>query len=223
MAERTPRKKTRRKTRKRKRELGEVAERPQTTGGGRRPDRLVTFRGTAGGWLKKSGQAASKWSGTARTRIKDASAKASPHVKKYGNLIFREYPARAWRRYRDIPSVQARRAIALAAVLLVLILAAFLLWPGGDGRTQSGKVLCEFLARPAAELHINDQLARAEIPPIYRVELEPGEYKIVFVSPDKREHQAQLEVVEGKPVHWFMDFVEGRMNVRPPLTVEVAQ
>ncbi len=74
--------------------------------------------------------------------------------------------------------------------------------------------ICEFLARPAARLYIDGKLVSKEIPPIFRTELAIGEHTVRFVSVTNRTRELRIQVVEGSPTRWVMNWVENRVGQR---------
>ena len=130
-------------------------------------------------------------------------------------LALWKLPKIAYRRYRGIRSTKVRRAVALAA-LLVIGVAVFFVWSSPTKGLWWNKEMCEFLARPAAKLYIDGELASEEVPPIYRTQLEPGKHAIRFVSPEDRSHEVSIEVIKGQPTQWFMNFVEDQIYQRSP-------
>ncbi len=178
---------------------------------------LKTASRKSGGWLKaaapkKDGEAASTRTSGAMKALSKRWGVVRPKLK----LAFVDYPKRVYARYqKKVPSKKTRQAIAGGAILVVAI-AGYFLWSGSDGALvpRPGTEFCEFLARPAAKLFIDEDLATAETPPIYGAELTLGKHVIRFVSPDEKTHETEIDVVAGKQNLWFMNFVENRLYER---------
>ena len=178
---------------------------------------LKTASRKTGGWLKaaapkKDGEAASTKTSGARKALSKRWDAIRPKLK----LAFVDYPKRVYSRYqKKVPSKKTRQVIAGGAILVVAI-ASYFLWPGSDGALapRPGMEFCEFLARPAAKLYIDEDLVTAQTPPIYRTELTLGKHTIRFVSPDEKTHEKEIDVVAGKRIRWFMSFVENRLYER---------
>jgi hypothetical protein len=135
-----------------------------------------------------------------------------------GSSLFRSVlsPARSvWKSYRGIRSTRVRRAVALGVGILIGA-GAFFVWPAADREVAAdpAQETCEFLARPAARLYIDEALVSKEVPPIHRTRLAAGEHTVRFISPDNRAHQARILVVRGRPTQWFMNFVTGELAER---------
>jgi len=120
------------------------------------------------------------------------------------------------RRLGGFRSNKVKGAILICAILVSAFL-AYLFWlgPKMQAWSEPGKEFCEFLARPAAELYIDGQLASKEVPPIYSTQLGVGEHDVRFVSPDNKEHSTTINVEKGRRVQWFMNFVEGQIYQMP--------
>ena len=136
---------------------------------------------------------------------------AEQAVKKLGKRLLWDYPKLGYRRYLAIESKSARRGIPGGAAALLIAVLAVWLWPW-SGALATGFEFSEFLARPAAKLYIDGELATSEIPPIHRTQLSHGEHTIRFVSPENQEHEMTIHVAAGQPTRWVMNFVENRMS-----------
>ena len=123
--------------------------------------------------------------------------------------VFWNLPKAAYARYQRIRSVAVRHAIDSVALLGIVASVLFVY------RVVENTERCEFLARPAAKLFIDDVLVSGEIPPIYRTRLGTGPHTLRFVSPRNRTHEVRIEVVKGRPIRWVMNFVKGRMDELP--------
>jgi hypothetical protein len=186
---------------------------------------LASLSRKSGSAARAAAKLASKWWGAARSRLGPLGKATAAFCKKHGRVAFVELPRRLRERFRKlVPSRKTRLAVASGSAAAVLAVATFLLWPESEPALakQPGKEYCEFLARPAARLYIDGKLVAEEIPPIHRVQLDVGKHHIRFVSPDSRAHETEIEVVDGKPVRWLMNFVDNRLS-RGAATAEEAR
>ena len=127
----------------------------------------------------------------------------------FSKAVLWNLPKSAYARYQRIRSVAVRRAIDSAALLAIVASVLFVY------RVVENTERCEFLARPAAKLFIDDVLVADEVPPIYRTRLATGPHTLRFVSPRNRTHEVEIEVVKGRQIRWVMNFVRGRLDELP--------